>query len=307
MTLDPLPLQQMTALDALLQERNVRRAAERLGVTQSAMSHALRQLREALGDPLLLRSGNAMLLTPRAEAIRAPLHHALAQVRAAIEARPGFDAETSARRFSIACSDAVAVTLIPELARDLWRAAPGVGLDLRASAAERVPELLESGELDLLVAPVRPGAPGLKAQALYRSGWRVVCNRTLARAGAPLDLDRYCALPHAIIGTHGGSGVVGVVDEALARLGRTRRVTLAIPYFMAASAIIEETDHLITLPDGLAEQIVRGRRLARFEPPLRLPTAHVFAVWHERFDREPGARWLREHLLAAARRLGPTS
>jgi DNA-binding transcriptional LysR family regulator len=304
MTLDPLPLSQLTALDALLQERNVRRAAERCGVTQSAMSHALRQLREALGDPLLLRSGNAMLLTPRAEAIRAPLHHALAQVRAAVQARPGFDAETSTRRFSIACSDAVAVTLMPELARDLWRAAPGVGLDLRSSGVERVPELLESGELDLLVSPLRPGAPGLKAQALYRTGWRVVCNRTVARAGRPLDLDRYCALPHAIIGAHGGPSVV---DEALARLGRTRRVTLALPYFMAASAILEETDHVVTLPDGLAAQLVRGRRLVHLEPPLRLPTARVFAVWHERFDHEPGARWLRERFMAAARALGPAS
>src|SRR6187402_689251 len=102
----------MNALDALLQERNVRRAAERCGVTQSAMSHALRQL------------------------------------RAAVQARPGFDAQTSTRRFSIACSDAVAVTLIPELARDLWRAAPGVGLELRPSGVERIPELLETGELD---------------------------------------------------------------------------------------------------------------------------------------------------------------
>ncbi|HWO20844.1 MAG TPA: LysR family transcriptional regulator [Kofleriaceae bacterium] len=301
--MDPLPLSQMTALDALLQERNVRRAAERSGVTQSAMSHALRQLREALGDPLLLRSGNAMLLTPRAEAIRAPLHHALAQVRAAVAARPGFDAKTSTRRFSIACSDAVAVTLIPRLARDLWRAAPGVGLELRPLGLERVPELLEAGELDLLVTPVRPAAPGLKAQALYRADWRVVCNRSLTRGGAPLDLDRYCALPHAIIGAQGP----GVVDEALAKLGRTRRVTLVIPYFMAASAILEATDHLVTLPDGLAEQIVRGRRLVRFEPPLRLPTGRVFAVWHERFDHEPGARWLRERVLSAARELGPAS
>jgi DNA-binding transcriptional LysR family regulator len=276
----------------------VRRAAERCGVTQSAMSHALRQLREALGDPLLLRSGNAMLLTPRAEAIRAPLHHALAAVRAAVEARPGFDAETSARRFSVACSDAVAVTLVPALARDLWRAAPGVGLELRPGGAERVAELLESGELDLFVGPVRPAGAGLKAQALYRAGWRVVCNRTVARGA--LDLDRYCALPHAIIGSHRGPGVI---DEALAKLGRTRRVTLAIPYFMAASAIVEQTDHLVTLPDGLAEQLVRGRRLARLPPPLRMPTAPVFAVWHERFDREPGALWLRARIVAAARKL----
>jgi DNA-binding transcriptional LysR family regulator len=304
MTMDALPLHQMTALDALLQERNVRRAADHCGVTQSAMSHALRQLREALGDPLLVRSGNAMLLTPRAEAIRAPLHHALAQVRAAVQARPGFDAQTSTRRFSIACSDAVAVTLIPAFARELWRAAPGVELDLRSSGVERIPEQLEAGALDLFVSPVRPTAPGLKAQALYRSDWRVVCNRTVARDGVPLNVDRYCALPHAVIGTHHGSGVI---DEALAKLGRTRRITLAIPYFMAASAILEQTDHLITLPDGLADQLVRGRRLVGWKPPLRLPTTSVFAVWHERFDHEPGARWLREHLLAAARELGPAS
>ena len=148
-----------------------------------------------------------------------------------------------------------------------------------------------------------PSAPGLKAQALYRSDWRVVCNRTLARDRAPLNVDRYCALPHAIIGTHDGRSVI---DEALAKLGRTRRVTLAIPYFMAASALLEQTDHLVTLPDGLADQLVRGRRLVGFEPPLRLPTVRVFAVWHERFDHEPGARWLRERLLAAARELGPT-
>lgn len=290
-----LNLNQMGALDALLTECNVRRAAQRVGVTQSAMSHALRQLREALGDPLLVRSGNRMIPTPRAEAIRIPLHHALVDLHAAVATRPRFEPETSQRRFTIACSDAVAVTLIPALARRLARAAPHVALELR-DPPDGVAELLESGELDLLISPIRPRAPGMKARALYTSGWTVVCKRRHPHLDRPLDLDLYCELPHAIVGRGRGPGVV---DDALGKLGRSRRITLVIPYFMATSAILERTEHLITLPEGLARQLVRGRRLEPHDCPVRLPTGRVHAIWHERFDQEPGARWLREQLIIA--------
>ena len=294
--LDGLNLNQMAALDALLAERNVRRAAERFGITQSAMSHTLRTLRDTLDDALLVRTGNAMVLTPRAEAIRIPLHRALADLRAAVQARPRFDPADSTRRFSIACSDAVAVTLIPALARRLSRQAPGVELELRADPRERIPELLESGELDVLISPARPRAPSMKTRRLYTGGWKVVCRRRHPRVADTLDLDLYCALPHAMVGLGGGAGLV---DRHLERLGRTRHVSLVIPYFVAASAILERTDHLITLPDGLADQLVRSRRLRAFPLPLRLPMTRIHVTWHERFDQDPGAEWLRDQLVAA--------
>lgn len=294
--LDDLNLNQMAALDALLTERNVRRAAMRFGVSQSAMSHTLASLRTTMGDPLLVRSGNAMIPTPRAEAIQAPLHRALADLRAAVQARPGFTPQDSKRRFVIACSDAVAVTLIPALAKRLAKAAPSVELELRAAVRHNAGGLLESGEVDVLISPMRPSAPGVKARRLYGAGWQVVCRRRHPKVRSPLDLDTFCALAHAVVGTGRGPSLV---DHALEASGRARNVTLVIPYFMAASAIVECTDHLITLPDGLADQLVRGRRLQRHPLPLDLAAARVFMSWHERFDDEPGAKWLRELLVLA--------
>ena len=302
MTVDGLHLNQMAALDVLLTERNVRLAAERMGVTQSAMSHTLRSLREVLSDPLLVRSGNRMMLTPRAEAIRLPLHRALTDLRAAVASRPRFEPRESTRRFSIACSDAVAATLIPALVHRLARVAPSVELALRNTPLSGVREQLESSELDVLVSPARPREAGMKARRLYASGFKAVARRNHPVIAQPLTLDDYCAVAHATVGAERGPTMV---DDQLRKLGRSRRVTLVIPYFMAASAILERTDHIITLPDGLADELVRGRRLLTHPVPLRLPAARIFATWHERFDQDPAHSWLREQLLQAARAVAP--
>lgn len=295
-----LNLNLMATLDVLLEERNLGRAARRRGVTQSAMSHALRQLRSMFDDPLLVRSGNVMTLTPRAEAMRAPLRRALEQLEQAIAVEPGFAPARSDRRFRISCSDAVAITLMPDLFRSCARAAPGVRLEIVSPSDEDVRDRLESGRVDVFITPARPDEPGLEARSLYATRFVVLARRRHPRVGETLDLEAYCELPHVIVGTGRGETVV---DRALRSLGRRRHIAMTIPYFLAAPAVVEGGDALLTLPDGPARYFARSRRLQLVEPPLKLPSGRVHAVWHERHAQDPGHCWLRERLVEASGRV----
>jgi DNA-binding transcriptional LysR family regulator len=286
-----LNLNLLAALDALLDERNVRRAAERLGVTQSAMSHTLRQLRELFGDPLLVRSGNRMLPTPRAEAVRRPLRQALLQLQAVVGDEAEFVPATAQRRFTLAASDAAAMTVLPVLIARLAAEAPGVDLDVVPVDRAMLPAQLEAGEIDVALAPDGGEAPGVHRQGLYPTEFAVLARADHPGIGPRLTLDAYCRLPHALVVVTGHGP--GLVDVALAQQGRQRRVALRIPYFLAAPVVLMGSDLLLTVPRDAAERFAERFALRVDDPPLPLPTGMVSMLWHERFARDPALVWLR--------------
>jgi len=295
-----IDLNLLVALDALLAERHVTRAARRIGRTQSATSHALSRLRELLGDPLLVRSGSALVPTPRALELEGPVRAILETIRR-ILAGGTFDSRTAARTFTLATADYGELVILPPLLRRLAAEAPGVDLVVRPGTDE-LAAALGTGGVDLVlgVSPIG-GVPSIHQRMLFDDGF--VC---VVRAGHPvlrtgLDLDRFVELGHVFIAPRGTRG--GVVDDALARKKRTRRVVAMVPTFLAAPAVVAATDLVLTMPSRLAQRLASAFDLRVLEPPLTLPRFTISAYWHERMHQDPGHAWLRAAVVESVRAL----
>jgi DNA-binding transcriptional LysR family regulator len=286
----------LVALDALLDAGTVTGAAQRTGVTQSAMSHALRQLRELLGDPLLVRGAGGLVPTPRAEALRVPIRRALLDLQHALRDPPSFDPATAQRRFLLGTGDYFAhIVLPPLLQRSLDT--PGIDLDvLPFSAATDLPKL-GTGELDLALGAFVPDAPGLCRAHLFTDGFVCLVRREHPVVRRRLTLRQYVQLPHVLISPTGTGS--SPVDEQLAAQGLRRRIALRIRYFLAAPMVVATSDLVLTAPRRLGEVFARHFDLQLHEPPVDLQPFTVVQVWHQRFDADPGHRWLRERVHAA--------
>lgn len=300
----------LVAFDAIARERNVTRAAERAGVTQSAMSHALRRLREHIGDPLLVRSARGMTLTPRGEALVVPIRAALVAVARALEAPASFEPRTARRAFTLSSPDLFDVLVLPAVLEELQRKAPGIDLNVVPLGVGSLAEKLETGDLDLAVVPrVEGGASPmavltseLRRSTLFHD--RFVC---LLRAGHPalgkrkraLSLDAFVALAHVLVSPLGRGD--SFVDAMIAKHGARRRVALRVPQFMTALEIVQRSDLVLTAPSALARLARTPKAVVALEPPIALPRHGVDLVWHERYSADAGHRWLRETVGSVAR------
>ena len=287
----------LLALDALLAERSVSRAAARIGVTQPAMSQSLRHLRALFDDALLVRDRGAMVPTPRAEGLGVPLRQALVELQRALDGDAGFDPATAQRRFTLAAGDHVAVTLLPALLEQISAQAPGVDIDVRPLEVRRLQDVLTTGEVDVAMSAGLALTGELVQQTLYTSGFACLVRRGHPAVRGTLDLAQYVALPHALISPRGEGA--SVVDTVLEAMGKRRRVALRVPYFLAAPLIVARSDLILTAPRLLAETFARTHPLQLIEPPLELPTFDIVQVWHGRYQHDPGHRWLR-HTIAAS-------
>lgn len=311
-----IDLNLVVALDALMRERSVTRAAARLGVTQSAVSHSLRRLRGLLGDPLLVRSGNGMALTPHAEALVVPVRSGLITLGRALSEPPAFEPRHARRGFVLASIDLFDVLVVPALLARIRAEAPNVDVSVLAAGDRQLAEQLETGEVDAAILPQmhgrrdEAGGPGLVRKTLFRD--RFVCllradhpalaggpRRGRGAAAKKLTLERYLALSHVLISS--GSTGRGLVDALLAAEGRARRITLRIPHFYSALAIVAQSDLVLTGPEGLISLARPDMNVLALPVPIALPDASVNLVWHERFGNDPGHRWLRELTAEVAR------
>src|SRR4029453_4765809 len=217
--------------------RSVTAAAKRVRVTPSAMSHSLAELRELLGDPLLVRSGRGMVRTPRAEALVGPLHILLKDVERLLRGGDTFDAATASRRFVIAAPDFMATLLLPPLLDAMLREAPGVSVDIVPSTRRGNAWLLESGDVDLAIGAIVDEAPGIRRMDLWTDGFACAARKGHPRVNDDdLSLDAYVETPHLLI-TLGDDSSPTWVDQALAKLGKSRHVSARVRYFMAAPLI----------------------------------------------------------------------
>jgi DNA-binding transcriptional LysR family regulator len=292
-----LSVHQLETLVRLLEERSVSRVARRLGVSQPAVSHALRGLREILGDPLLVPGAGGLLLTPRAAAMLDPLRASLHGLERLLTRPERFDPATARREFRLASWDAAVVALLPWLFQRISVEAPSVGVDVRPVPERGAARALDAGEIDLAIE-VRPSdGPGLKARLLGREAF--VC---LARAGHPaigdsLDLDTWLSLPHALISPQGEG--TSVVDRELAKIGRSREIRLRIRYFLGAPLVVAGSDLVLTAPRSLAVAMTALAPLRMFEPPIPLPGFGTHLVWHERDDLDEAHAWMRGRIVEA--------
>ena len=281
----------LPALEALLVEGSVGGAARRMHVTQSAMSHSLARLRAVFDDPLLVASGRTMTATPRARRLAAQLPDALDRLASAVAPPEAFDPARSTRAFRIATLDLFELTALPDLLAYLARHAPGVVLEIERFSLAQLPALI-AGDVDLaLIGASQPIAfGGLRRAELYDDPFAVI-----ARPGHPalgrLTLEKYLAYGHVLVSVEGRRD--GVVDRALAKLGRQRRIALRVPSFATAPLAVLGNDCLCTIASSVAHRAraLFGVRVAA--PPLALPAARAVALWSRRLDDDPGAAWLR--------------
>jgi DNA-binding transcriptional LysR family regulator len=290
--------------DALLEERSVTRAARRVGLSQSAASHALARLRELVGDELFVRGPRGMVPTARATSLAAPLRAALSAFGRALAAEPAFDPRSARRSFSVAGGDLSELVLFPPLFARLTELAPGV--DLRAlPALVDAAVALEAGEIDLAIAPSRSfgRSSAIAEQALFEDGFVCVTAAEHPLARGRLTLERYLGARHAVIAPRGRRG--GIVDDRLAAMGRERRVVLTIPHFLAAPYVVAQSDLVLTLPARVARVLAPPLGLAVLRPPLEVPSFTMAMAWHRRTDDDAAQRWLRATLLEVARGVRP--
>ena len=292
-----LNLNLLVVLDALLTEKHVSRAAARVGLSQPAVSNALAQLRRLLGDPLLVRSGRAMVATDRAQALAVSLRAGLSALEGALTP-PRFDPATAERTFVIAATDFVEFVLLPKLLARLARTAPGVRLQLRAYPHHRVSELLETGEADLQIGIYADVPPAHHSQALFQDRFVCIVRRDHPRVGKRLGLKTYASLQHILVSESTGPGVV---DIALAKVGLKRSVGLRISHFLMVPAIVAETDFVAAISHRVADAFASHLPLRVLPPPLSLPRGSVGQAWHERTQHSPAHQFLRQVITEVAR------
>jgi DNA-binding transcriptional LysR family regulator len=300
MDLRGIDLNLLVSLDILLQERNVTKAAERLHLSQPALSAQLARLRQLLDDPLLVPSGTGRGMIPTAHALELmhPLRSVLEAMEAVVSRRPRFDPMASARSFAIGASDSATTLIGIRLVERLKTAAgPGIRLAFQTPEKSRLADQLESGELDMLITSDHTIPPGMSSHKLFTEHFVMAQRKGHPRGTAPLDLDAYCGLRHLLVSLSGG-GFTGVMDEALAKLGRERTVALSVQQFTLAPAILQSTDYVSTLPSRCVGCF--ADRLDAFELPFASPQFALLLAWHPRNDSDPGNQWLRGHLLEVA-------
>lgn len=294
-----LDLNLLKALDALLDERSVTRAARRLSLTQPAVSGMLTRLRESFDDPLFVRTQRGIAPTLRAQELAGPLKELLAGIETMLLPR-AFDPATARMTLNIASTDYALQAVVLPLLAQLRRIAPGVRVAVVPAQHLPVLERLERGDIDLALITPEYTPPELYARHLFDE--RYVC---LLREGHPdaqgaqgkqLPLDRFCALDHALVSYDGGS-FSGVTDEALARIGRTRQVVLSVTSFLVLPEILRTSDLIAVVPERVARAAPPG--LVIMEPPLPIPGFVKTVAWHERTHRSPGHRWARSLLFEA--------
>ena len=300
MHLTAIDLNLLLSLDALLGERSVTLAARRVGLTQSAMSHALGRLRKLFGDPLLIRGAKQMLLTPRAEALAQPLREALSSLESAIGNRAAFTPRGATGVFAIACEDYISSLLVPSMVRRLSAEAPKLALDIQARAPD-TSDKLESGEVDIAIGVFRGPASGMRQRLLFSENFACVVRRDHPVINKRLTLKRYVELPHILVGD--GPRGRGAVDAALERVGETRRVAARVATFLSAPLIVAETDLVLTIPARLAQRFARLYDLQVFAPPVVIADFKYHCRWHERWQNDPRHQWLRQVVAAESDQL----
>ena len=299
MDIRKVDLNLLVALDALLAERSVSRAAVRLHLSQPATSALLARLRELFGDPLLLRSARGMLPTPRALELLGPVRQVLDEIDAIVQPRAAFDPASAVQTFTLSASDYVEYALLPTLVDFLERKAPGVRLAVRPLDLQTVAQQMESGEVDLCITGLQNAPAGLHQRPLYAERMVSVVRRKHPGVGARLTLEKFCSLEHILVSVR-GSGLSARIDEALAKLGRKRYARLAVPHFLLVPEIVARSDMISALPERLARGYANKLRI--FELPLEIEGFTVGQIWHERNQREPAQLWLREILLELAQK-----
>lgn len=299
MDLSRIDLNLLVSLDALLSERHVSRAASLVGLSQPGMSSALARLRRLVDDPLLIREGQSLSLTPRAQSLAQPVREALATIRRALEDRPAFDPSVDECTIRVSCSDYSAVLLIAPLVRRLMLEAPGVAIQVQPRSADPV-ESLRGSQTDLVIEPTAVmGEASLPSRSLFEDRWRCCAWSGNTRIGDTLTPETFAELGH-IVYSMGPGAPMSLADDFLGRSGMRRRVEFSVESFFLAPLLLQGTDLVALVLERVIPLLQRMADITVLEPPVAIPPIVQTMWWSPVRTADPAHRWVRERLAAIA-------
>lgn len=292
----------LLVFQVLYQERNATLAAERMALSQPALSHKLNKLRHQFGDPLFVRAPRGLTPTPRAHELAPEVQRLVEDLEAFFERCDGQDFLTRPARLHLYSTDYLEQTLLPELLPILRSQAPNLTLITHNTRGQLPREALEKGTCDLAIAGFYTDLPDtFHQQRLLSEDFVVLASRSNPRLAAGLDLNSFLACEHLLTTLTGD--LDGLVDRALRHLGHSRRVTAGLSSFLAPTRLVRGTDLLLTCLRSVAEEaVLRDDDLCLYPLPLALPQIEVMQIWHERTHADPLRRWFRQQLWDVAAR-----
>ena len=299
MNLNSLDLNLLVALDALLREANVSRAAMRIGLSQPAASHALQRLRDLIGDPLLVRTGARMDLTPRAQALRAPLAQALDQVRA-LFVPDGFDASTSERQFRLMMPDLAVELLMPPLMEKITRIAPNVRIDVVPWRGPAIFTAEFARTIDIVIS-IGNAFSGFHRQLLYTDSDALAVRRGHPVGAKLKRRELFLDARHVAVIIRGQSE--DLIDTWLRTKGIERRIALVVSGYLEALHVTARTDLVAFVPRRLISALSKQLSLVAITPPLDPGIDEQFMFYPTRAQMDPGSVWLRGVLLGIGREM----
>jgi DNA-binding transcriptional LysR family regulator len=292
MELRELDLNLLLVFNQLLLDRSVSTAAQKLGLTQPAVSNALKRLRTALKDELFLRTSRGMEPTPYALHLAEPVGYALNALQTAFTTRDSFDPLTSTRNFQLAMTDIGEMYFMPALMVALTKVAPQVRVSTVRPNAGNLKADMESGTVDLALGLMPDLQSGFFQRRLFRHKYVCVFRKDHPVARSPMKLAQFLALEH--VGVIAANTGHSEVDGLLERAGIHRKIKLVVPHFIAVGHILQSTDLISTLPERFAQRCETPFGLVTSPHPARLPDIAINLFWHAKFNRDPANMWMRQ-------------
>ncbi|PMK03593.1 LysR family transcriptional regulator [Vibrio sp. 10N.261.55.A7] len=290
-----IELKQLRLLQIIFETKNLTQAGERAGLTQSAVSHILKKLRYSFNDSLVIRQGNKLELTPRAELMQPVLSRWLNDFERNILYQETFDPARSDRTFYIATSDLVEHALMPHLIKFMSVVAPNVRLVFKKLDKRSLASQVESGEVDFAISVIESGHPSLMVRTLYRDDFVSVVRTDHPLLKTKIEAKSFCQYSHVLAGT--GNDSRGMVDDALDSIGLSRNVQYKVANFASALYIVESSDGILTAPRKFIEMMADKFAIEVFESPVELEGYIMKLYWHVKNKDDQANLWLRETMV----------
>lgn len=299
MNIAGVDLNLLVAFEALYQERNVSRAARRIGLAQPSLSNALSRLRHVFKDELFLRTPQGMIPTQHAEEIAPPILAALAQMREVLAGATQFDPAKVQQTVAIAVGDYFELTILPRLMRYLGEHAPGIRIRTKYVEINQIVEQLDRREVDIAFGAITQVPTRIQLQPALEE--RFVC---MLREGHPLlekhlTLKQFLQVPHVVFSLRADAR--GIVDDELARMGMERQIGLTVSHFISLAFIVKESDMIATVPNYVAKVLAAYLPIRIVPPPLVIPPFYLNVSWSKAMENDPLNRWLRGVIISLCR------
>jgi len=300
-SLDGVDLNLLRVFLAIVEERSLTKAGERLALSQPAISYSLARLRALFDDPLFVRTRHGMEPTPIARELALIVSRALDTVREALRYAERFDPAVSTREFRLSLSDAGEMAYLPSICEAVKRLAPRIKISVEPLPSGAIEEALRARRLDFAIGNLPALTPRTRHQVLFEEDYVCVTRRRRgARRGDELTLAAFADASHVQIRSIEHSHLA--LDDALRTKGVARNIALEVPHFVALPGVLAVTDLIATLPRRLAQIFVREGRLQLYELPVAIPSAAVTMHWHDHFHKDEGISWMRELLAGIMQR-----